>query len=177
MDKIMQQSNNANTVFHTEWFSIDAVPGESLGRKPYYRLSCDDSVEILAVTLDRKIVLVRQFRPAVGMSMLELPAGYVDWGESPDEAVRRELREETGYVCDSVINLGPFKVAPSRINNTLYLFFGRDAELLAGKDNEADSPEVVLVTLEEFKRLIGEGKFLEVAGIATYCLSQMEGQI
>ena len=173
----MQWREGTEKVFETEWFSIDAVHYKSSAQKPYYRLSCDDSVEILAVTKHREIVLVRQFRPAVGISMLELPAGHVDGRESPEEAVRRELREETGYVCDSVIYLGPFKISPSRINNTLHLFVGRDAQLPTEKDKETNSPEVVLVTLEEFKRLIGKGKFLEIAGIATYCLAQIAGLI
>lgn len=175
MDKTVQKLNDAVTVFETKWFSIDAVPGESLGSKPYYRLSCSDSVEILAVTSDRKIVLVRQFRPAVGMSMLELPAGHVDWGESSDEAVRRELREETGYACESLTYLGPFKIAPSRINNTLRLFCGRDARVTGEKDKDGSEAEVVLVTREEFKRLVSGGKFLEIAGIATYWLAEMAG--
>lgn len=174
-DKTMQWLERAEKVFETQWFSIDAVYYESSAKKPYYRLSCSDSVEILAVTEHREIVLVRQFRPAVGISMFELPAGHVDDRESPEEAVWRELREETGYACDSVINLGPFKIAPSRINNTLYLFFGRNAKLLCEKDNEADSPQVVLVTMEEFKRLVSGGRFLEIAGIATYWLSEMAG--
>jgi ADP-ribose pyrophosphatase len=175
MDEARQQLNNADTVFQTEWFSIDAVPSESIGGKPYYRLSCDDSVEILAVTSDRKIVLVRQFRPAVGMSMLELPAGYIDPGESPEEAVRRELKEETGYICESINYLGPFKIAASRINNTLHLFCGNDGRVMAEKGKDSCEAEVVLVTQEEFKRLIDDGEFLVAGGIATYYLSQMAG--
>ena len=173
----MQWLEGAEKVFETEWFSIDAVHYESSAKKPYYRLSCDDSVEILAVTKHREIVLIRQFRPAVGISMLELPAGHIDGRESPEEAVQRELREETGYVCSSVIYLGPFKISPSRINNTLHLFFGRDAKVSDEKDKGASSTEVVLITPEEFKKLISDGKFLEIAGIATYCLAQIAGLI
>src|SRR4051794_701915 len=52
---------------------------------------------VVAVDADGQVLLVRQPRPAVGMSMLELPAGLVDEGETPIECARRELAEETGY--------------------------------------------------------------------------------
>lgn len=176
MKKSSVQSHKSATVFETEWFSIDAVSDVSDG-EPYYRLSCEDSVEILALTSDGRIVLVRQFRPAVGTSMIELPAGHVDEGESPETAIQRELREETGYVCESVVYLGPFKIAPSRINNTLHLFFGRNAKLTHEKRDKDESTTIVLATPAEFKMLISKGRFVEIAGIATYWVAHMAGLI
>ena len=173
----MKWSKPVKKVLETGWFSIDAIPSKSTAGKPYYRLSCDDSVEILAVTSQQEIILVRQFRPAVEMLMLELPAGYVNQGESNHEAVQRELWEETRYVCDSVSYLGAFKIAPSRINNTLHLFCGKEARLKGLQDMGDSESEVVLVTQDEFRKLIDEGKFLEVAGITTYYLAQTAGLI
>ena len=109
-------------VFETEWFSIDAVTYGDSNEKPYYRLSCGDAVVIIAVTPDKKILLVRQFRPAIGNYSLELPAGYIDEKESPEEAVKRELLEETGFVCDSLVSLGSYKTNSSRINSNYHLF-------------------------------------------------------
>lgn len=65
-------------VFETEWFSIDAISYVSSNNKPYYRLSCNDSVSIIAKTTDEKIILVLQYRPAIEDFTLELPSGYVD---------------------------------------------------------------------------------------------------
>jgi 8-oxo-dGTP pyrophosphatase MutT (NUDIX family) len=87
-------------VFETPWFSIDAIPQEN--QTPYYRLSCNDSIVIVPKTADGRLVLIRQFRPAIGKHMLEWPAGQVDDGETPARAAERELLEETGYTCDSI---------------------------------------------------------------------------
>ena len=96
MDKSRHQSNKIQKIWETEWFSIEAVPNQSSSDRPYFRLSMNDSVEIMAVTPEKKIILVRQFRPALGISMLELPAGLVDPGELCEEAIIRETgRRET----------------------------------------------------------------------------------
>ena len=55
------------------------------------------SVAILPITADGDILLIRQYRYAVGREMLEIPAGLLEPGETPEEAARRELREETGH--------------------------------------------------------------------------------
>src|ERR1700758_361882 len=55
---------------------------------------------VVAVDDYGQVLLVRQLRPAVGVTVLELPAGLIDPGESPIETARRELEEETGYVAE-----------------------------------------------------------------------------
>lgn len=169
----MNKDESSKIVFETEWFSIEEVP---YNERPYYRLSCNDSVEILAVTNDKKIILVRQFRPALGMHMLELPAGYIDETESKESAVERELREETGFICDSTAFLGSFKIKSSRINNTLNFFYGKGAKLVDINKNK-EKTEVVLVTFDEFEELIIKGEFIEVAGFSIYFLAKLKGFI
>lgn len=175
MAKTEQRLNAAHKVFETEWFSIDAVPISSADGRPYYRLSCNDSVEVLAVTENKEIVVVRQYRPPLGTFVIELPSGYVDDEELPEEAIVRELEEETGYICDSVTYLGPFKIAPSRINNTLHLFFGKGAKLSEKKVAEDGNIEVLLVNQNDFRGLVKAGEFQEIAGLAAYWLAETEG--
>lgn len=161
-------------VFVTEWFSLDALTYESLDNRPYYRLSCNDSVVVLALTLERKIILVRQFRPAIGAYTLELPAGDVKKEELPEMAVRRELAEETGYACGSVRQTGTFKVSPDRLNSTAHVFFGEGAKATNGKSRD-EGIEVVLVTEDEFKEMVFCGDFRSVSGLAIYFLLKHKG--
>jgi len=64
------------------------------------RATCVDEVSVLAVLKQpqcNRLLLVSQFRPAVGCSVLELPGGFIDVGESMEEAAMRELLQQTGY--------------------------------------------------------------------------------
>ena len=165
-----------NTVFKTEWFAVEELP-HSMGKsdKPFYRISCSDWVGILALTSDDKIILVRQFRPALGTFTLELPSGYINSGEAPEEAVARELLEETGFVCSSVINTGALKALSSRINNTLWVFYGEGARLSGSRKKEDEEIEVVLVTPHEFIRMVTNGEFTEATGLTAYFLAALKG--
>lgn len=173
----MADARPIDTVFKTEWFSIDAVPYGAEGERPYYRLSCDDSVSIIAQTENDKIILIRQYRPAIGDFTLEAPSGYIDGAESPEEAVKRELKEETGFICRSVELLGSLRICPSRINNRLHVFFGRDAKCTGNVATEDMNAELVLVTRDEFKKMILDGQYNEVAGIAMFYLAQARGYL
>lgn len=165
-----------NTVFETEWFSIDELPYDAgKSGRPFYRISCKDWVEILALTADNKIILVRQFRLALGTFTLELPSGYIDSGETPEEAVERELLEETGFVCSQVINIGALKALSSRINNTLWVFCGKEARLTGLKRKEDEETEVTLVTQDEFKEMVTNGEFVQATGLAAYFLCALNG--
>src|SRR5207302_164850 len=95
---------------------------------PHYSIGTRDYVSVLAVTRDGTFPLVRQFRPAVEMITLELPGGHVDEGETPEQAARKELREETGFVANELILLGAFSPDTGRLSNRMWCFFGPQVE-------------------------------------------------
>lgn len=83
------------------------------------------------------IVLVRQFRPAIGRELWEVPAGKLDGDEATEVAARRELLEETGYRCRSLRKLWSFYSAPGFCSELLHLYVAKD--LIAGEPQpEAD---------------------------------------
>ena len=85
-----------------------------------------DFVVIVAVTRQDQILLVRQFRPAAAAVTLELPAGHVDPGETPEQAARRELLEETGYEADTFKLLASLVALRSAIHQShVVLLCGR----------------------------------------------------
>lgn len=171
----MSRKKQQRVVFKTEWFTIDLVPYCNSGGT-YYRLSCSDSVSIIAKTADEKIILVRQYRPAVETFTYEFPSGYVDGNESPEKAIKREFEEETGYRCRQMTYIGALKICPSRINNTLYVFFGKGAKLLSGSKKDSDT-ELILVTPDEFKKLLLSGEWIDSSSVAMFQLAQLKGYL
>jgi 8-oxo-dGTP pyrophosphatase MutT (NUDIX family) len=110
----------------------------------------NDEIMVFALTQDRQVVLIRQYRHGLRDVILELPGGSVDAGESPLEAARRELMEETGYAGETFIALGQVSPNPAIYTNQLHIFLAVDVES-SGRQSvyDVDGVEVVLMPLED----------------------------
>ncbi|MBA7704114.1 ADP-ribose pyrophosphatase [subsurface metagenome] len=126
----------------------------------------DDCVAIIAVDADDKVLLVKQFRKPVERELLEIPAGGIDPGESPEDAVSRELREETGYLPRKLESLGGFYSAPGYATEYLYLYLATELtpSRLFAEDTEGIS--VVQVSLSQIPELIASGSICDAKSIA-----------
>jgi ADP-ribose pyrophosphatase len=113
-------------VFTTPWF--DLLAKYPLGySEPHYSIRTRDYVSIVAVTPERKLVLVRQYRPAVDTTTLELPSGHVEPEDTPEHSARKELLEETGYVAEEFELLGHLSPDTGRMGNRMWCYFAGDA--------------------------------------------------
>jgi ADP-ribose diphosphatase len=113
-----------SSVFKTPWFELFEKSVEN-DVSPHYSISTRDYVSVFAVTREGSFPLVRQFRAAVEMITLELPGGHVNEGETPEQAARTELREETGFIADELELLGALAPDTGRLSNRLWCFFAR----------------------------------------------------
>lgn len=104
---------------------------------------------LLAVTNERRVVLVRQYRYASGEMMLEVPAGTIDAGESPVETARRELVEETGYYPNRLEKLYEFFPSPGILTELMHLFLATDLEEREAAPDDDESLEIVELPIEE----------------------------
>jgi ADP-ribose pyrophosphatase len=129
-----------------------------------------DAVGIAAVTKDRQIVLVRQYRPAVDKEVLEIPAGLLFGSEKPEECAWRELKEETGYQAGKLKKLVSFYTSPGFSDEVLHLFLAE--ELKQGKPNFDDDEylEVLQKPLEEVFSLILAGEIVDAKTIIAILL-------
>jgi ADP-ribose pyrophosphatase len=101
--------------------------------------SCDifeypDWVDVIALTADLNVVLVDQYRHAVGQIRTEFPAGVVDQPETPMAAIKRELLEETGYASEDWRLLGSAPVNPALQTNRIHCFLALGAQRVAEQD-------------------------------------------
>jgi len=111
-------------------------------------------VAILPVLDDGRIVFVRQYRKAAERVLLEIPAGGIDDGEGPEDAVRREMVEETGYRVGAMARLGSFYTSPGFTTELMHLY--RATQLVPGTPTEStDQIEVVTLSVQEARRRIG----------------------
>ena len=159
-------------VFQTEWFDVEQGYYDHIKShegKPYYKINIPDGVMILAMTESEEFVLVRQFRPALNQYTLEVPAGYMDGSESAEEAIVRELYEETGYTCKALHNLGVGRMMLNRTDARVFGFFGtgavKDPDFVGEEDIES-----VLVDKDALRDLFLTGEYEQLAGLAMLVL-------
>lgn len=105
-------------------------------------------IAVLPRLTDGRIVMVRQYRKAANSILLEVPAGGIDGDESAEDAVRREMIEETGYRVGTLRHLASFYTSPGFSTELMHLY--EATELVPGEPTEeTDQIEVVLLTADE----------------------------
>ena len=98
---------------------------------------------LLPVTADGRVILIRQFRYAAGETLLEVPAGTIDPGETPEETAGRELVEETGYHAGRLEKLAEFFPSPGILAERMHLFLATELEKREASPDADESLELV----------------------------------
>ena len=141
-------------------------------KDPYYVLERPDAALVFPLTREGEVVLVRQYRPAIGRIELGLPAGLVEEGEEPEKAARRELLEETGYAGGEWELLSVVASSPSLKDNWAHLYFARGvARSAPPRPDEYERVEVVLVPVGELLPKIFAGEIVSSSGVAATLLA------
>jgi len=140
----------------------------------YYVYEFSDWVNIVALNEKKEVVLVNQYRHGVNKFILEIVAGGIENGESPDNAVARELQEETGYVCMSKpILLGKYYCNPAIQNNMIHTFFCDDIRKLHEQDlDDVEDIEVLTVPFNQIDSLIRDGSIKQLFTITAIELAR-----
>jgi ADP-ribose pyrophosphatase len=113
---------------------------------------------ILPLTHEDKVVLVRQFRYAVGRFLWEVPAGHIGPGETPEETARRELVEETGYRPQQLEKLTAVYPSPGFSDEVMHIFLATELEPGSASPEDDESIEMGLFSVEEAMAMVSDGR-------------------
>jgi len=124
----------------------------------FYVIESPDWVNIISITADHQVVMVRQYRHGSKQITLEIPGGLVDPGDTPESAASRELFEETGYQAGEWAKIGVVRPNPAIFNNRCYTFVARNLKKISDPSpGQTEDIEVVLVPIADIPQLIQEG--------------------
>jgi 8-oxo-dGTP pyrophosphatase MutT (NUDIX family) len=142
--------------------------GETARRRAIV-LETPDWVNVIPMTADGRVLLIRQWRYGIESFTLEIPGGVVDPGEAPEETATRELLEETGYRAGRVRQIGLVHPNPAIHNNRTFTFVAEDLTEVGPPEGDGEEEiEVTSAALEEIPGLIRRGVITHSLVIAAF---------
>ena len=133
----------------------------------YYVLEYPTWINVIAITTEGQMVLVRQYRHGLGRTCYEVGAGCMEEGETPLQAAQRELQEETGYAGGEWQEIMQISANPSTMNNLTHCFLATGVERVSAQHLDAlEDLEVYLFSKAEVKAMLERGEFMQALMVA-----------
>ena len=174
--KIDKYKLKGKTVFSTPWFNIIESYYSGISNKPFYGLQSLDYCNILAITNQSEIVLVKQYRAVVDKYTLEFPGGHVEKKQKPEQAVKNELYEETGYIAGDIKLLGVLDPDVGRLANKVWCYFSTDiSKPMDGKWIPEKDVEFIKCPVEEIAGLVKNNQLNNAMNLAALYLVVQKG--
>lgn len=144
---------------------------------PYYVMEYPTWVTGVAITEDEKVILVKQYRHALGETIIEIPGGCVDDTDHDlDHAIQREMLEETGYEFPEVIYLGRTSPNPSTNSNLMHMYLLKGGKKVQEQELDANEEiEVLQVTIDELIQMLQRNEIVQSMHVTTifYALQKL----
>jgi ADP-ribose pyrophosphatase len=135
----MYDLKSSKAVYKSDWMVVyeDSLVDNEKGIEGMFnRITVNDAVIILPIFEDSSILMLVNYRHGAGTNLLELPGGLVQANENPSDTARRELLEETGYVCDTLEYINFFYTWPARASQKNFVFVAKGLKRADNKFNE-----------------------------------------
>ncbi len=155
----------------------DRLRSPATGREHAFDIvDAPDWVNVVAVTADRRVLLIRQYRAGTRSITTEIPGGTVDPGEAPLDAARRELLEETGYTSDDWSEIGFVEPNPAFQTNRTYTFLARGVRRTGQQHfDETELIEVEERPIDDIPRLITTGVIVHALVVCAFFHAAAQG--
>jgi ADP-ribose pyrophosphatase len=160
------------TIFQGRVFSVrvETIPLPKGGELHAEIIRHPGSVVIIPLTAQNEIILVRQYRPAIGKWAWELPAGSLKPGEDVARAARRECQEETGLVPSQLERMGSYFPTPGYCDEEMTFFKASGLRPPGPEDEEAhqdedEDIEARAFSRDELQRMIAKGEVIDLKTI------------
>jgi 8-oxo-dGTP pyrophosphatase MutT (NUDIX family) len=166
-NRIKSEKINSYRIFSTRKdISLSPLTGRG---HDFYVVEAPDWINVVAITQDDQIILIEQYRHGIESNTLEIPGGMVDPGESPLEAAKRELLEETGYVSEDWVCIGKIHPNPAMQNNTCHTFLARNvSRVQAQSPDGTEDIAASLVPVKNITHLVSEGKITHALVVVAF---------
>jgi len=157
---------NSEYLFKDLWFTVRKDSCQRPDGKviePYYVYEFPEWVTAVALTQDGKFIFERQYRHAAGLTLMEIPGGCVDPEDgSLTDAISRELKEETGYVFETMEYLGKTSANPSTNNNWMHFFLATGGKKVSEQALDGNEEiEIELLSIDDVKSLLRNNQILQ----------------
>jgi len=172
--KITWRRSGARRLQSCKIFDLDEVrfePPEGGEARPFYVLEVPDWINVIAITDEGKLPLVKQYRFGIEVNTVEIPGGMCDSGEEPLVAAMRELREETGYEAARWSELGWVYPNPPVQTNRCYTVLAEGARRVGEPQLDPNERiEQLLWPMEEVQSALADGRINHALVLAAFQL-------
>ncbi len=153
-------------LFKDLWFKVRRERCQTPQGKiidPYYVYDFPNWVTVVPITEDGKIIMIKQYRHALGEVCLEIPGGCIDDTDADSKtAALRELKEETGYEFDQIEYLGKTSANPSTNSNIMYMYVAKGGKKKYEQQlDHNEEIEMELWTIDEVKQALRDNKIMQ----------------
>jgi ADP-ribose pyrophosphatase len=176
---IRSQTNQSFRVFSVR---TDTTLSPRTGMEhDFYVIESRDWVNVIPLTDDHRVIMIRQYRHGSRKVALEIPGGLLDPGDTPKKAAARELLEETGFQAKKWKQIGVVSPNPALFNNRCYTFLAQNIQRVADPElDQTEDIEVVSIPLGDIPGFILKGKIdhaMVISAFAWYFLRNPEGLV
>jgi ADP-ribose pyrophosphatase len=159
MEKKIRTIGSLSTRSFSAYLDEVLLQNNQMGQR--IRIDHPESAAIIPFLSDKEILMVRQFRYALGRETLEIPAGKMDLGERPEQCVRRELLEETGYEAGKIEWVYTYAPALGYSNELIHIYSGHQLRKAGTVIDEREIASVETISVEKLKSMVKERLILD----------------